>query len=497
MSFKSQVTSFQRNFWIANIMEMFERLAFFSVRAVLPLWMVATADKHGLALTFTEKGLIFGVWAACQSLIPMLSGSFADNFGYKRSLYIAFTTNVFGYILMANATGFWSMMVAGIAVGTGTAIFKPPIQGTVASSVTEENSSVGYGIFYWVVNIGGLLAPVMASTLRGNDADGYTWSYVFYAAAIVTALNYIPATFFFKEPEKTRAVKSAKNAIHDTVTALKDKDFMIFLLIFSGFWLMFMQLWDLFPNFIDQWTDSRNLAKILPSFMTDGGSVKAEQFININSLCIVLFVVPWSVVTGKFPRLVAITAGICLTTVAFFCAGVTMAGVVTAICIAFFSLGEMTCSPKFSEYIGVNAPADKKALYMGLSNIPFAVGWIVGNVVSGPLYDAFANKLQITKQYLRDVKKVPVETLAKVVDDYKAANPDNLLPETIAKMNIDTFDFFPYFQELTGLDKYAANQLLWDAYAPWKIWIVLSSFGVLSIAAMLLYNRHKNKIKAK
>ena len=147
MSFKSQVSGFQRNFWIANIMEMFERLAFFSVRAVLPLWMVATADKHGLALTFTEKGLIFGVWAACQSLIPMLSGSFADNFGYKRSLYIAFTTNVFGYILMANATGFWSMMVAGIAVGTGTAIFKPPIQGTVASSVTEENSSVGYGIF--------------------------------------------------------------------------------------------------------------------------------------------------------------------------------------------------------------------------------------------------------------------------------------------------------------------------------------------------------------
>jgi MFS family permease len=231
--------------------------------------------------------------------------------------------------------------------------------------------------------------------------------------------------------------------------------------------------------------------------MTDGGSVKAEQFININSLCIVLFVVPWSVVTGKFPRLVAITAGICLTTIAFFCAGITMAGVVTAICIAIFSLGEMTCSPKFSEYIGVNAPADKKALYMGLSNIPFAVGWIVGNVVSGPLYDAFANKLQITKQYLLEVKKVPLETLVKIVDDYKAANPDGLLPETIAKMNIDTFDFFPYFQELTGLDKYAANQLLWDAYAPWKIWIVLSSFGILSIAAMLLYNRHKNKINAK
>ena len=179
---------------------------------------------------------------------------------------------------------------------------------------------------------------------------------------------------------------------------------------------------------------------------------------------------------------------------------VTMAGVVTAICVAFFSLGEMTCSPKFSEYIGVNAPADKKALYMGLSNIPFAVGWIVGNVVSGPLYDAFANKIQMTKRYLLEVEKIPLETLEKFVDNYKAMNPDGLLPETIAKMNIDTFDFFPYFQEITNnaaLDKYAVNQLLWNTYHPWKIWIVLSSFGILSIAAMLLYNRHKSKINSK
>lgn len=475
-------------------MEMFERLAFFSVRAVLPLWMVATADEHGLALTFTEKGLIFSVWAACQSLIPMISGSFADNFGYRKSLYIAFTTNVFGYILMANATGFWSMMVAGIAVGTGTAIFKPPIQGTVASSVNQENSSVGYGIFYWVVNIGGLIAPFMASFLRGDKTSGYTWSYVFYAAAIVTALNYLPATFFFKEPEKTRTSKSAKKALSDTATALKDKDFMVFLLIFSGFWLMFMQLWDLFPNFIDQWTDSRELANILPSFMVDNGSVKAEQFININSICIVLFVVPWSVVTGKFPRLVAITAGIFLTTIAFFCAGITMAGIVTAICIAFFSLGEMTCSPKFSEYIGVNAPADKKALYMGLSNIPFALGWIVGNIVSGPLYDAFANKKMIAKQYLTDVLHIPADQLAAIVENYKTTNPDNLLPETISKLNVNTFDFFPHLQEVTGLDKYAVNQLLWDTYHPWHIWIVLSAFGVISIAAMFAYNHHKSRL---
>lgn len=492
MSFFSQVKGFQKNYWIVNVMEVFERLAFFSVRAVLPLWMVATADQHGLGLTFTEKGLIFSVWAACQSLIPMFSGSFTDNFGYKRSLYTAFSLNIFGYILMANATGFWTMMIAGITVGTGTAIFKPPVQGTIASSVNEENSSLGFGIFYWIVNIGGFIAPLMASALRGNNTDGYTWHFVFYAAAVATAVNFIPTIFFYKEPA-AKTGRSAKQALQNTLTALKDKDFMIFLMIFSGFWLMFMQLWDLLPNFIDQWIDSRDLAKLLPAFLTDHGSVKAEQIININALCIILFMVPWSIITGKFPRLVAITAGIFVTTFAFLTAGLFMAGTITAICIVFFSFGEMTCSPKFSEYIGVNAPADKKALYMGLANIPFALGWIVGNMVSGPLYDAFANKLIITRQYLLEVKRVPLDTLKDIVEKYKGSNPDKLLPETIEKMNIETFNFFPYFQQVMGVDQYEANRILWEAYHPWKIWVILSTFGFITIISMLAYSFNKKK----
>ncbi len=492
MSFFSQVKGFQKNYWIVNVMEVFERLAFFSVRAVLPLWMVATADQHGLGLTFTEKGLIFSIWAACQSLIPMFSGSFTDNFGYKRSLYTAFSLNIFGYILMANATGFWTMMIAGITVGTGTAIFKPPVQGTIASSVNEENSSLGFGIFYWIVNIGGFIAPLMASALRGNNTDGYTWHFVFYAAAVATAVNFIPTIFFYKEPA-AKTGKSAKQALQNTMTALKDKDFMIFLMIFSGFWLMFMQLWDLLPNFIDQWIDSRDLAKVLPAFLTDHGSVKAEQIININALCIILFMVPWSIMTGKFPRLVAITFGILVTTFAFLTAGLFMAGTVTAVCIVFFSFGEMTCSPKFSEYIGVNAPADKKALYMGLANIPFALGWIVGNMVSGPLYDAFANKLIITRQYLLEVKKVPLETLKDIVEKYKGSNPDKLLPETIEKMDIETFNFFPYFQQVMGVDQYEANRILWEAYQPWRIWVILSTFGFITIISMLAYSFNKKK----
>ncbi len=493
MSFTKQVREFKANFWIVNVMEMLERLAYFSVRAVLPLWMVMTADKHGLALSFTEKGIIFAVWAAFQSFIPLFSGAFTDSFGYKKSLVIAFTLNITGYLMMANAHGFFTMLAAAIVVGTGTAIFKPPVQGTVASSVTEENSSLGFGLFYWIVNIGGFLAPLMASALRGNAEDGYTWHLVFYGAAFITLVNFIPALIFYQEPEKSGEKPSIKTVWNNITTALSDFDFMIFLLIFSGFWLMFMQLWDLLPNFIDQWIDSRHLASLLPTALTDHGNVKAEQLININAFSIITFMVPWSILTGKFPRLVAITVGVLMTTFAFLGSGLFMSGTIVALMIVLFSFGEMTCSPKFSEYIGVNAPADKKALYMGLSNIPFAFGWIVGNVISGPLYDKFGNKLLFARKYLIEHKGYTVQKLQAVVNKYVEANPEKLSPETLKGITVDKFDFTQHIEKIMHLDSYAVNKILWDIYHPWVVWIILSSFGFLTIISMALFSLHKRK----
>nr|HPG35539.1 hypothetical protein [bacterium] len=128
-----------------------------------------------------------------------------------------------------------------------------------------------------------------------------------------------------------------------------------------------------------------------------------------------------------------------------------------------------------------------------LANIPFALGWIVGNMVSGPLYDAFANKLIITRQYLLEVKRVPLDTLKDIVEKYKGSNPDKLLPETIEKMNIETFNFFPYFQQIMGVDQYEANHILWEAYHPWRIWVILSTFGFITIISMLAYSFNKRK----
>ena len=184
-----QVRSLPANFWYANVMEMFERLAFFSVSAIRALFLVAATSSNGLGLSYTQKGTILSIWAALQCLIPMVSGGYTDRYGYRKSLAVAFTINTLGYLLMAHSkgladvlggrglpdAGFWVFLFAACMVASGTAIFKPPVQGTIARVTTAETSSLGWGLFYWVVNIGGALAPAMAGSLRG-EVD---WRYVF------------------------------------------------------------------------------------------------------------------------------------------------------------------------------------------------------------------------------------------------------------------------------------------------------------------------------
>ncbi len=436
--------------------------------------MVYAIAESGLGLSFTEKGIIFSIWALVQTLIPMVSGGFTDQYGYKKSLYIAYTINIAGYLMFAFAPSmpipaFWATLIAACLVGLGTAIFKPPVQGTIAKQTTNENSSVAWGFFYWMVNVGGFLAPMAAAMLRGET----NWQLVFLCAAGVTAFNFVPTFFFYREPDidPNKEKKTVGETFLETITTLKDKNFLIFLLIFSGFWFMFMQLWDLLPNFIDEWVDSQAmgafLANINEGWVLESGMVKPEMIINIDAAAIILFMIPIAWLTGKFHPMVALIGGMVISLVGFFGSGFFNTGWMVSLFIFIFAIGEMACSPKFSEYIGLTAPPDKKALYMGYSNIPFAIGWSLGNLVSGPLYETLGSQQNFARQYM-------IENLGLARDMVESIEPTALMTTLASHMPGNP----------TVLE---ASNVLWNQYHPWYVWSVLTGIGFLSTAGMVLY----------
>ena len=463
MSFWEQTRSLTWPFWAANIMEMIERLAYYGVRVVIPIYIAQADEIGGLHFSQTDKGLIFMWWALVQSALPAFTGGFADRYGYKRQIVVAIGLKMVGYLIMATQRDFWPFFTGCLVLAAGTAVFKPPVQGTFVKTLTAKSSGVGWGYFYMVVNIGGFLGPPLAHFLCG-----FSWPLVFYGCAALVSVNLL---WLLSYPEVDSGTDRSSNfwgVAVATARNLLQIRLLIFILIASVFWAVLNQLWDMLPNFIVDWVDSASLARHLPGFLLSrntsrGPQLAQEWVINLNPLLIIFLVAPLSwYVNQRLRRLTSIFFGCLIVSLGIYLAGASRSIYLCLAGIACFSIGEMLCSPKMSEYLGVIAPPDQKALYMGYANIPLAIGWSYGSFVGGQIYEHAGEKAGLALRYLSEVLQVQI------------------LPERSQA-----------FATLVGMLNQTPAQvtrLLWETYDPSQVWIPFVLAGLLAAAALLVFN---------
>jgi MFS family permease len=467
-----QLFSMTRPFWMVNIMEMFERLAYYGVRVVIPIYIAQADEIGGLHFSQTDKGIIFLWWALFQSLTPMLSGGFADRYGYKKTIAVSVGIKMLGYLLMATQREFYPFLIGCCTLALGTAIFKPGVQGTMCQSLTHKNSSVGWGTFYMLVNIGGFLGPPVAHFLYG-----ISWPAVFYGCAAIVSLNFL-MLFTYKDPPAGGEQKGNPfYVLWKTILNIFNLRLIVFIIIMSGFWLMFMQLFDMLPNFIVDWVDSSNLVHTLhlPKFMlqlnsTRGDQLAQEWMINANPALIILLVVFISWLVSRMRRVHSILIGISIASVGLVFAGFTTSGYFCMLGILIFSIGEMLSSPKMNEYLGVIAPEGKKGLYMGYANIPQGIGWGIGSVFAGHIYDKMGDKANLALDYL--AKNFNITDVSRT-------------------------DAMNKLVEVTGMSHVDATNMLWSAYDPYKLWYQFAAIGIASAIGMYLYSLWVKKYEPK
>jgi dipeptide/tripeptide permease len=471
LSLFGQLASMDRPFWMVNIIEMFERLAYYGVRVVIPIYIAQADEIGGLHFTQEEKGVIFLWWAVFQSITPMISGGFTDRYGYKKTIAVSVFVKALGYVLMATMTSFWPFLIGCCTLALGTAIFKPGVQGTMAKVLTKENSSVGWGTFYMLVNIGGFLGPPLAHFLYG-----VSWPMVFYGCAGIISLNLL-MLLTYKDPATGLEKKENPLVVFGrTIANIFQARLLVFILLMSGFWLMFMQLFDLLPNFIVDWVDSSAVVRDLglPDWMLQTNSLRAPQIsqewmININSGLIIVAVIFISWLVSRMRRVTSIFLGIVVSSVGLILAGFTTVGYFCLGGILIFSVGEMLSSPKMFDYLGVLAPKGKKALYMGYANIPQGIGWALGSIYAGDVYARLGEKANLAIDYLSK--------------EYGITGVER--PEAMNRL-----------MEVTGLDAQQVTNLLWDAYDPYKIWYRFAAVGFVAAIGMLFYARWVRKYEA-
>jgi dipeptide/tripeptide permease len=484
-----QIRSLSGIYWISNWMELIERFAYYGVRTVLPVFMVLSLAEGGPEFTHVEKGSIYAIWALVQSFVPIFSGVFADRYGYKLNIAISTVLKIVGYlgmgycIVMAEALAgmpiaearlagvdqtYWIFFIGAQFLALGTAIFKPGVQGLISNQLNEKTSALGWSIFYQAVNIGGFVGPFIAGYLRI-----LSWEYVFLLCSAAIALNFIPL-FFFKEPAPGDAKATPWELIVRATKGLLEPRLFYFTMAFAGFWLMFYQLFDILPNFIDDWVDSRAVASMLQGVFgegaiptVNGGNLTQEWIINFNPLLISFFAFIFGYLTGKIRALTAIIIGIAIACVGIYALGMSMDGWWIFLAIAGFSIGEMTASPTKMRYMASIAPPGRDGQYMGYVNMTVGIGWSIGSIIAGNLYETGGDKINLAKRYL-------VENAGLASDQVNSLARNEVLP---------------LLEKTAGMDAWEVRDLLWTTYDPSSMWAIFTAIGVGSMVLLIIYNQ--------
>jgi len=264
------------------------------------------------------------------------------------------------------------MLIALIIAAIGGSLIKPSIVGTVARTTTEETKALGFSIYYTLVNFGGAIGPLIAGAVHENVGI----SYVLVLSSLTTLVLFGATAIFYREPPTPADApppRSMGQVLADMMTVFGNLRFMLFLLIFSGFWLMFWHIFYALPFYVKDYLH-------YPVF---------ENVLTVDAATIIVVTIPATIVARRLKPLSAMVLGFALATMCWFVMGLMPTMVWTIAAIMLFALGESIQAPRFYEYVSRLAPPEQVGTYMGFAFLPIAIGTFFSGLSNGYLVEHF------------------------------------------------------------------------------------------------------------
>jgi proton-dependent oligopeptide transporter, POT family len=377
-------SGFDPAFWIANFTELFERLAYYGALAVLAIYL-----HESLKLSVEQTTSLTGFFVFVAWFLPVLSGTLADRFGFRRALLFAYAITSLGYFLLASLSAPWLAPLRGsvepgwlagpvlILSALGPSVVKPCVAGTIARASRENVRSIGYSIYYTLVNVGGTLGPLLASVVRQHAGI----ESVFRMSALSVFLMFWVTLFFYREPARSsgRPVETVGAAFLNIFVVLSNLRFIAFLLIYSLFWVVF-------------WQEFISLPLFVRGFVNPNAPVDA--MLSTDALTIICLQIIVNYATRKIPVFPALTLGIFISGIAWIPLALHPATWTVILSLACVALGEIIQAPRYYEYISRLAPPAQQGLYMGYAFLPIAIGSIIAGKLAGYLLHEFGEVLK-------------------------------------------------------------------------------------------------------
>ncbi len=371
-------TGFSSTFWIANTLELFERFAFYGSKAVLAYFL---ATKVGLK---DEAATLTGWFSTVIYSLPIVAGVFVDRYGFRKTLLTCFAMFAIGYFCIGlagmeygasitQAVGLRNYIITVLMLtAVGGSLIKPCIVGTVAKTSKPDSKALGFSIYYTLVNLGGAIGPMLAMTVRKDLGI----EYVLVMSSLTSALLFFGTLFFFKEPETESGEEDKRTfgkVFQDMLLVFKNFKFMSFLIIFSGFWLMFWQIFYLLPFYA---TDVLHFEDF-------------ELLETIDAWGIIILTVPMAALVKKWKPISAMTLGLILASLSWLIIGALGTVLSVILGIFFYAIGEAIQAPRFYEYVSSLAPKNQVGTFMGFAFLPVAIGSLTAGYLADWLRISF------------------------------------------------------------------------------------------------------------
>ena len=372
-------TGFERPFWIANLTEIFERLSYYAVFAALARYL-----HEALQFPTQQASSLSGIFGGAVWVMAIFGGAVADRTGFRRALSLAYFILTCSYFLVGSIAAPWlapvrNVVPLGLLVGfilflpaLGVALVKPSVVGTTARASKENVRSIGYSIYYTLVNIGSFLGPFLAGWVHSRMRV----ENVFRLAALSVFLMFVAVLMFFKEPRRESSQQGASLAqvVRNLLTVLGNGRFVLFLIIFSGYWIVFWQQYLMLPIFVHDYVDA---------------GANTELILITDPLIVITLTVAVNALTRKIPAFRAITLGTLITAVGWLVIGARPSVWAAVVTLAIVAFGEIIQSPRYYEYISRLAPPGQQGTYMGFAFLPIGIGSLLGGWIAGKLLHHF------------------------------------------------------------------------------------------------------------
>jgi POT family proton-dependent oligopeptide transporter len=372
-------TGFERPFWVANVTELFERLSYYAAFASLARYL-----HEALKFPVQQASSLTGLFGGLVWFMAAFGGTVADRLGFRRALSLAYLILSCSYFVLGSLGSPWlaplrdhmplivlvSVVLALPALGI--ALVKPAVVGTTARASKENVRSIGYSIYYTLVNIGGAAGPYVASWVHRHMSV----ENVFRVAAGSVFVMFFAVLIFFREPRRADEVQSTSlgQSLKNFGTVLGNPRFMLFLLIFSGYWIVYWQEFIILPLYVHDYIDAK---------------ADTEIMLITGPLLVIALTVLLNVATQKVAPFRAITLGTLISAVAWICLIIHPSVVMAYVTLGIVALGEIIQSPRYYEYISRLAPSGQQGTYMGFAFLPIGIGSLIAGWFGGKLIHHF------------------------------------------------------------------------------------------------------------